>query len=255
MQRLSATLAAVALFACACATAPVAPAPEPVMQLEDLDYDTARGDAVAEGEGSLRADITILTLDAAAAEALLGIDDPYDIEPRRFKRPMGEVAAANASSRHGCEVLTRPSFWVTEGADHSIEYQREVFRVVDWVEPRRHSSPTPVLGMFIEGVRGKVRCLANGDGGWSLSVDSHAAFLAQSETYVSSLGVGEPFIAQDVKLVQLHRVAVETIIPGETAMYQLARTSCDGKDYCHLLFIRLTAVELSGQSADPPRSK
>jgi hypothetical protein len=196
------------------------------MQLEDLDYDTARGDAVAEGEGSLRADITILTLDAAAAEALLGIDDPYDIEPRRFKRPMGEVAAANARARDGCEVLSQPSFWATEG-EHALEFEREIKQGDN---------------AMTEGVRGKLRLFDNGDGGISITADCHVAFTATATR--TTLGEDGVEISNErTRLVQLHRVAVETIIPGETAMYQLARTSRDGKDYCHLLFIRLTAVE------------
>ncbi|MCB9893805.1 MAG: hypothetical protein H6839_05130 [Planctomycetes bacterium] len=182
-------------------------------------------------------DLTLLEIDAVAAKELLGIEGPTDIAPRRFSAPMGEIAGVNCAYGHG-RVVDRPSMRLKDGVETLYEWQQRSLYLQDW-ELEEGGRASPVFGELTEGVNGKFLGKLAGDGGMQIQADFSSAQLVRPMKHFSTkLQAGKEVRIQIPELAVVHRVATETIQPGETAMFQLSRVENDDGSLLRLLFVR-----------------
>lgn len=219
-----------------CASTPNGPEPaRPIVWKGDgLDYSIARPAPDARlPDGVLRADLTLVDLDAEVAEELLGIEGPDDIEARSFKLAMGEIAAVNACAGHG-ELLDRGSKELKVGKATPYELKRVLWYLRDWRQGQETLSPE-----FAECRHGVETHITIRDPAHAIQVDSRCMMLAQPVRTFTASSPGQPTAVQTPDVSTMQRVAAETIKPGETAMFQLGRGAYKGKPRIRLLFVRI----------------
>lgn len=219
-----------------CASTPNEPEPaRPIVwKGEGLDYSIARpGGDLRLPDGVLRADLTLVDLDAEVAEGLLGIEGPDDIEARSLKQHMGEIAAVNACAGHG-ELLVRGTMELKVGETTPYEFKRVLPYLRDWRQGQESASPE-----FAECIHGVEARITVRDPGHAIQVDSRCMMLAQPVRTFTASSPGQPTAVQTPEVSTMQRVAAETIKPGETAMFQLGRGSHQGKPRIRLLFVRI----------------
>jgi hypothetical protein len=206
---------------------------------EGLVYETPRP-ASASAPGTVRADLTLLELDAALAQELLGIEAATDIAPRSFTKPMGEIAAVNACFGGG-RVIVRPSIEVKPNTEASWQWSVEHVYVQDW--KLEGDAASPVFGTITEGVELKLTFMPVNIGD-SIKLESVSTQIAAPiQTFTTTLGPANSVKIQMPHVLIAERVGTETLRPGETAMFQLSRAGYEDGTRIRLLFVRLVAAE------------
>jgi hypothetical protein len=201
---------------------------------EGLVYATARPEPV-EVENVRRADLTLVELDAAFAEKLLGIEGPSDIAPRSFHEPMGEIAAVNACYGHG-RLLARPTI---DLQDEPAPWRWAVEHIYlqDWMQAGEGFSP--VFATLLSGVDGTIS-VSDSKGLVNVVVDLTSSHLAEPiQRFTTGLDEHTTVSIQIPLVNQVHRVGTETVNPGETVMFQLSRAPHEDGSRIRLLFVRL----------------
>ncbi|MCA8915922.1 MAG: hypothetical protein KDB90_10965 [Planctomycetes bacterium] len=214
----------------------------PLWDGNGLKYVTTRPSNFKPGAGAGEvADITLLDLDSDTAEQLMGILGPTDIAPRSFSSAMGEIAAVNASWGHGT-LLDRPRVDVEFGSETPYVWKRELIYLQDW-HASRDGDLSPLFDELTEGVDGKLTFSKAGDG-VSIKADFASSQVVQPVADVAvELVPGKGVKIQVPELVVVQRVATETILPGETAVFQLSRSAHDDGTRIRLLFVRLRSSD------------
>lgn len=206
---------------------------------EGLDYATTRPAPDKLQAGAVVVDLTLVDLDEDVAAELLGTEQESDIAPRVFKSAMGEIAAVNACYGFG-RLLSRPSVVVKPGEDIPFEWTRTFVYLMDWRVGNETISP--LFSNLEEGVVGKLHVEAR-NGAWSVSSElTTGVVLRPFKLFQTALADGAPVAIEAPELAVMTRVAVETIRPGETAMFQLGRVSDDEGGRVRLLFVRIDAA-------------
>ncbi|MBK8205474.1 MAG: hypothetical protein IPK87_01650 [Planctomycetes bacterium] len=225
----------------ACASTPPMPeveAEKPANVVWDgrgLDYATTRPALLIAPPGSVIADLTLVDLDAAVAEKLLGIESATDIDSRSYREAMGEIAATTACVGNG-ELLDRPGIAARIGEAELYEFKRETPYLKDWELASKTASPK--FGICIDGAVCKLK-VSDADGAFNVQVDSVSSQLAQPIGTFTTSGAGPSLTIQTPTTSVMRRLAVETIRPGETAMFQLGRGAHSGGTRIRLLFVRI----------------
>lgn len=216
------------------------PAAEPqTFTPPEMDYQAARGEYVAEPvEGKwLRADVTLVDLDGESAREMFGLDDPSDIAPRSYDWPAGEIAAVQAVRHEHSELLARPSFRVDGETTHVLDHVRSSFYVAD-VVAAESDSVTPVLDEYRDVVDGSIKVEKLGNGRFNVTADINTQ-LAGEPRLLMLRGRGAGAFVQTPHFARSQRLGVESVRPGRTAMFQLARLETQGRVIHRLLFVRL----------------
>lgn len=239
MNRLIVIAAALALLAgCASTSVPEAEADQTASASWDgrgLDYATTRPAVLVAPPGSVVADLTLVDLDAAVAEKLLGIEGANDIDSRSYREAMGEIAATAACVGNG-ELLDRPGIAARIGEAERYEFKRETPYLKDWEIASESASPT--FGTCTDSAVCNLK-VSDADGAYNVQVDSLSSQLAQPIGTFTTSGAGPPLTIQTPTTSVMRRLAVETIRPGETAMFQLGRGPHGDGTRIRLLFVRI----------------
>jgi hypothetical protein len=193
--------------------------------------------------GTLAIDYVLIDLDADAAQRLLGIDSPSDISPRTFKQPMGELIAFEVFEGEIGRVLDAGR-WPARGDDPvQISSVRRVAYLGDWHSEGARGGNTPVLDAVDEGISGELQATEVGTG-YSLNLETDSAQLLEPMArFTTSLGLGNLVFIHIPELMKVHRVAAETVQPGETAMFQLSRAGNRESARVRLLFVRVATPD------------
>jgi hypothetical protein len=200
--------------------------------------------------GTLAIDYVLIDLDADAAQRLLGIDSPSDISPRTFKQPMGELIAVEVFEGEIGRVLDAgrwsapPDQRVDINVVRRIPYLRDYrCRGAGTKSDPYHGDGVPVLDALDVGVTGALRA-AKADVRYSLNLETDSAQLLEPmPRFTTSLGLGNLVFIHIPELIKVHRVAAETVQPGETAMFQLSRAGNRESARVRLLFVRVATPE------------
>lgn len=205
-----------------------------------MDYDTARGSDAAEPEEGkwLRADVTLLDLDGESAREMFGLEDPSDIAPRSYDWPAGELAALSAVTTETGEVYQRPSFWADGDAEFELTHRSTHFYVADY-EMTNGREFTPVLDEYRNVVDGTINVEDLGDGRFNVTAEFDVQFAGNIQEFTTSLGSAHVATIQIPGVARAQRLGVESLKPGRTAMFQLARLDSGDEALYRLLFVRL----------------
>jgi hypothetical protein len=224
-------LAAVCLLLAGCAASPEHEAYPEALFSGALDFERALP-VQAASAGWVNADVTLVDLDEKAARQLLGIEEANDIAPRAFAKPVAEQAAAIALWYGAGEVHSHQAMSLQLGNSAPLELKRELVSVTSR-ESGGHALQSRTVGIW-----GDVRISAASLGGWTIQADLHSVQPGGGQTFTTSFGkdVVKVPIAE---VVQVHRVAVETVGPGETAVFQLSRAMHGDTARIRLLFVRI----------------
>lgn len=226
-----------------CAASPEAAkwesAPDWLFDADAVTYERPANASLQAKDGWVVADLTLVDLDAGAAKRLLGIEEPRDIAPRAVSKPAGEIAMLLAERHDAGEVIARKSMLLEMGESTPIELLRDSVYLSD-VDVASTSSErlTWILSNQVVGTSGEMKVAHALNGHMSIQTDLHSTQLGL-QTFHTSMGPGRPVDIDVPQPAHVHRVAVESVLPGQTAVFQLSRIDIKDQSRILLLLVRI----------------